>query len=302
MRSPVIAFSLFAAAAVSPILVSAAPPSHNLDKSLVHTTTEAADTRHQIRSPSVERIGNVAGKAANGQLPDGSDFAPPNSSQDNEKQSTPVDRTAAMRKAKQSKRASDQSTAGGNAYSGAASDSSGGDIQNDSTRGGLTNDDGSNNAGGAGSSFSGFAFGGNGGGHGPGGNAYSGATGNSRGGNVINNSEGGAGGSDVENTTANTAGGGGLSESGTAVGGPAAGPRVPAGVQRRAGDSGTAGGNAYSGATSDVSGGSVVNSADDRGNINNDGGSRSPDCLAHIRLLTQRPRRHRWWRRYNVLG
>ena len=59
-------------------------------------------------------------------------------------------------------------------------------------------------AGGAGSSFSGFAFGGNGQGHGPGGNAYTGATGASRGGNVINSSEGGNGanGNDIDNTTA----------------------------------------------------------------------------------------------------
>ena len=59
-------------------------------------------------------------------------------------------------------------------------------------------------AGGAGSSFSGFAFGGNGQGHGPGGNAYTGATGASRGGNVINSSEG-AGDNDadaIDNTTA----------------------------------------------------------------------------------------------------
>ena len=59
-------------------------------------------------------------------------------------------------------------------------------------------------AGGAGSSFSGFAFGGNGMGHGPGGNAYSGATGASRGGNVINSSED-AGNNDadaIDNTTA----------------------------------------------------------------------------------------------------
>ena len=59
-------------------------------------------------------------------------------------------------------------------------------------------------AGGAGSSFSGFAFGGNGQGHGPGGNAYTGATGASRGGNVINTSEG-TGNNDgdaIDNTTA----------------------------------------------------------------------------------------------------
>ena len=41
------------------------------------------------------------------------------------------------------KRSYDYGTAGGNAYSGAASDSSGGDVQNESTDGTLTNDDGS---------------------------------------------------------------------------------------------------------------------------------------------------------------
>ena len=65
-----------------------------------------------------------------------------------------------------------------------------------------------------------------------------------------------------------TGGTGGLSESGTAVGG---GANRPANVitgnnqRKRASDSGTAGGNAYSGATSDASGGVVANDAGDQG-------------------------------------
>ena len=55
----------------------------------------------------------------------------------------------------------------------------------------------------AGTSTTGDAVGGQGNNKGPGGNAYSGATGASRGGNVVNTSEGGgAGGSDIDNTTA----------------------------------------------------------------------------------------------------
>ena len=80
------------------------------------------------------------------------------------------------------------------------------------------------------------------------------------------------------------AGGGGFSESGTAEGGDANGNQIPSNIQgralqRRAGDAGTAGGNAYSGATSDVSGGSVANQADDNGTITNGGGSKSGHCM-----------------------
>lgn len=77
------------------------------------------------------------------------------------------------------------------------------------------------------------------------------------------------------------AGGGGFSESGTARGGNAAGAiGTPPTLDRRAGDAGTAGGNAYSGATQDVSGGSIVNEADDQdGSIENTGGSKSSHTL-----------------------
>ncbi|KAI0828362.1 hypothetical protein BC628DRAFT_116000 [Trametes gibbosa] len=232
MRSPVIAFSLLAAA-VSPALVSGAPTSPQLENAIAHPEN-AAHVVHGIRSFSAitgeieHAVGGSPAAAA----------APPAHSDD------PVHRTQAMRLAKAQaesgqgpikaaampaaatpkvKRAGDQGTAGGNAYSGAASDSSGGDVENDASGGTLTNADGSNPAGGAGSSFSGFSKGGNGNGHGPGGNAYTGATGASRGGNVYNTVEGdpAAGEEDVamDNTTANNAGGGGFSESGTAEGG-----------------------------------------------------------------------------------
>ncbi|KAH9922002.1 uncharacterized protein BXZ73DRAFT_79799 [Epithele typhae] len=57
MRSPVIAFSLIAAAAVSPSLVSGAPTSPQLDQAL--RQTEAAAKTHQIRGLP-EPIGTVA--------------------------------------------------------------------------------------------------------------------------------------------------------------------------------------------------------------------------------------------------
>ena len=68
-----------------------------------------------------------------------------------------------------------------------------------------------------------------------------------------------------------TAGTGGLSESGTAVGGDANRPAafVQNNMQKRASDSGTAGGNAYSGATSNASGGVLANDAGDQGTVDN---------------------------------
>ena len=67
----------------------------------------------------------------------------------------------------------------------------------------------------AGDTYSGFATGGDGDGFGPGGNAYSGATGSAVGGSVI--SSGGT----VDNTDAVTGGAGGVSQSGDAEGGDA---------------------------------------------------------------------------------
>ncbi|KAI0670167.1 hypothetical protein C8Q78DRAFT_1080061 [Trametes maxima] len=289
MRSPVIAFSIIAAA-VSPTLVSGAPASSpQFDNALAQTEAVAHHIRQfsgaaERRSSSTPVPVDTVAKVVSGLAAAGP--AGPQSTATSKKieQDDPVSRTQAMRQAKAeqgapkttlpSKRASDQYTAGGNSYSGAAADSSGGDLANESDRGAATNGDGSNQGGNAGSSFSGFSFGGSGNGHGPGGNAYSGATGASRGGNVVNTSEDSTGDGDaIENTTANTAGNGGFSESGSSEGGDARGPTVPSDIQRRASDSGTAGGNAYSGATSDVSGGTVANVADDEGTISNGGGN-----------------------------
>ncbi|KAI0336096.1 hypothetical protein GY45DRAFT_578591 [Cubamyces sp. BRFM 1775] len=158
MRSPVIAFSLLAAA-VSPTLVSGAPASPKLDNAIAHT--EAAATQaHQIRAvpagpPSA--LGDVPISIPG--FPSASAPATPSAPSGN-----PVDRTKAMKAAKQQanqqdapvkapampavaakkgKRAGDNGTAGGNAYSGAASDSSGGDVVNEADRGEVTNADGS---------------------------------------------------------------------------------------------------------------------------------------------------------------
>lgn len=84
------------------------------------------------------------------------------------------------------------------------------------------------------------------------------------------------------------------------MGGNAAGPRVPSGLERRASDSGSAGGNAYSGATSDVSGGSVVNEADDQGTVTNNGGSKS-NVFSFSQLDSEPLCRHCWCGWYNVL-
>ena len=45
--------------------------------------------------------------------------------------------------------------------------------------------------------------------------------------------------------------------------------------RKRAGDIDTAGGNAYTGDTSDADGGNIINEADSGGEVNNDGGSKS---------------------------
>ena len=155
MRSPVIAFSLLAAVAVSPTLVSGAPASSpKLDNALARTENFNAEnlTSNHVRREVPDLV------PVTGNLP----IKPPtqDTSTNGRHDEDPVARTAAMRKAKaqtnqpsvkaatpaaakMAKRAQDQYTAGGNAYSGAASDSSGGDVQNESTDGTLTNDDGS---------------------------------------------------------------------------------------------------------------------------------------------------------------
>ncbi|CAL1696572.1 unnamed protein product [Somion occarium] len=110
------------------------------------------------------------------------------------------------------KRASDDQTAGGNAYTGSSGNVSSGDIYNiagpDST---ITNND---NVGIAGQSLTGNARGGEGKGRGPGGNAYTGDAGDANGGSVHNDA------GVVENMgDSNNAGQGGVSQSGIATGG-----------------------------------------------------------------------------------
>lgn len=153
MRSPVIAFSLLAAA-VSPSLVSGAPASPKLDNALAQTENAASMT-HAIRD--VPGVGPVLTGLASGVTPHKAAAVQPTDD--------PVHRTQAMKLAKaqpqqgsgpvkaaaipaaapkaKAKRSGDNNTAGGNAYSGAAQDSSGGDVVNDAQEGTITNADGS---------------------------------------------------------------------------------------------------------------------------------------------------------------
>ncbi|EMD41653.1 hypothetical protein CERSUDRAFT_90222 [Gelatoporia subvermispora B] len=127
--------------------------------------------------------------------------------------------SAAATQAK-TRRAQDFGTAGGNAYTGSTSSVSGGSVVNiapdDAT---ISNDAGSNQAASAGTTESGIATGGNGDGFGPGGNAYSGSSGNARGGTVLNKAGtvDNAGAGDGPDT--NIAGSGGTSITGDAFGG-----------------------------------------------------------------------------------
>ena len=256
MRSPVIAFSLLAAAAVSPALVAGAPASPKLENAIAQT--EAAANTHQIRAaPDLPGPLSSLSKALGGAPP-----APPASDVEVDNGVEPSKRTEALRQAATSskdgddqpkldavntpqfdsvngpqsdavnapqmdavdgpqmdavdgpqmggaqhmKRAGNQDTAGGNSFSGAAGSTSGGSVYNEADRGPITNDDNgksfrtlfaspfsllytdpaTNDARIGGNSYSGFSYGGSGKGRGPGGNAYSGATGTSNGGSVYN--------------------------------------------------------------------------------------------------------------------
>ncbi|KAI0803088.1 hypothetical protein BC629DRAFT_95384 [Irpex lacteus] len=247
MRSPVIAFGIFAAAAVSPTLVSAAPA-----------------------SPRINEVSSVPHVAA----ADVSGLHPPHSRRDPQLPSLPLDESGShaahntqhssskkhKSKTHHPKRALDGNTAGGNAYSGGTSDATGGTIVNEGEDGDgdtITNDT-ANAAGTAGESISGDAEGGRGRGFGPGGNAYSGAAGRASGGNAVND------GGDIANTAGSNVGGdGNASESGDAVGGNA--------VTKRAYDAYTAGGNAYTGTSGDTSSGNIINEADSDATITNTG-------------------------------
>ncbi len=86
------------------------------------------------------------------------------------------------------KRTDDNSTLGGNAYTGNSGDVDGGDVVNQGDNYGMPTmlNMNSNNAGSGGNSVAGCANGGHGNGRGSGGNAYSGSSGNAQGGSVFN--------------------------------------------------------------------------------------------------------------------
>ncbi|CCM01640.1 uncharacterized protein FIBRA_03701 [Fibroporia radiculosa] len=315
MRSPVIAFSILAAAAVSPSLVAGAPTSPNPDTGVVHSPRMLAPS--SIGRFAAGHGGNggggsggggnnggpgdvVSGALAGGNVPGvpgvpgvpetiaktagtatGASADKNNAAQLNTQKPSLQSHRAAEQQlhnpspptigdvGSHSKRASDQYTAGGNSYTGATSSTSGGNAiavshgnTGDPAVDGITNED-DVTGGAAGDSFSGFSYGGDGGGHGPGGNAYSGAVASSYGGDVINDSDDG-----IDNEGDNLGGAGGFDESGDSVGGDAHGftiDNVRPNVHRRAGDQGTAGGNAYTGASGNVDGGDIINhsNADD---------------------------------------
>ncbi|KAI0706080.1 hypothetical protein BC835DRAFT_1409712 [Cytidiella melzeri] len=238
MRSPVIAFGIFAAAAVSPSLVSAAPTSPRINEvsSVPHVATADASAIHQ---PHVPREADLPVL--------------------DESHNTHHAATKKHKSKSHHKRALDGNTAGGNAFSGGTSDATGGTVVNEGSdeNGDTITNDTANGAGTAGESISGDAEGGRGRGFGPGGNAYSGASGRASGGNAIND------GGDIANEGGSNVGGdGNASESGDAQGGNAV---------KRAYDAYTAGGNAYTGSSGDASSGSVINEADDEATVTNTG-------------------------------
>ncbi|KAH9937433.1 uncharacterized protein B0H18DRAFT_950292 [Fomitopsis serialis] len=315
MRSPVIAFSILAAA-VSPSLVAGAPTSPNPNSAAAHSPRQFSGAMNHLGAtdglplqppagvPAVPATPGQASKALtapsllSGIFGGGQDTG----SNSNNKPDPTTHRQAEQQQHNPSsssldaytshaRRASDQNTAGGNGYTGATSDTSGGSVVSVSHGGDefegeggegegedtLTND--GNTGGAAGEGFSGFSYGGDGDGKGAGGNAYSGAVGPSEGGDVVSASDHG-----IDNTAANAGGVGGFDESGDAQGGDAAGNIVD-GVntenytrRKRAQDSGTAGGNAYTGASSDVDGGNVINHSDEEGETFNDAAQTGGDA------------------------
>ncbi|PSR71329.1 hypothetical protein PHLCEN_2v12843 [Hermanssonia centrifuga] len=266
MRSPVIAFGIFAAAAVSPSLVSAAPTSPNVPN--VGDGVMGAPLNPLLTRVHAPTAGSVARRSQ-----DHSGIPVPENAQ-------ALDSSQKKSKHHHSKRAYDAGTGGGNAYTGGSSDASGGTVVNETDNGDeeLTNDT-ANTAGGAGDSETGDARGGRGRGRGPGGNGYTGEAGRAQGGSVVN--EGGA----VDNTAASNIGGdGAASESGNAFGGDAVKKRAmnvegrttdvkerAIGVKKRATDDRTGGGNAYTGNSGDTGSGNIINSADDESTITNTG-------------------------------
>lgn len=103
---------------------------------------------------------------------------------------------------------------------------------------------------------------------------------------------------------ADVGGAGGYDQSGDAIGGDAAGNTV-GGVdtsryttrRKRAQDSGTAGGNAYTGASSNVDGGHAINHSDNEGTVTNGAARKSSHLDCRTSALTMRYRdRWSWWR------
>lgn len=203
MRSPVIAFSIFAAATVGPSVVSGAPAPNKPAAGIPATGSPFG---------ALLPVPNVPLSAARRAFQDPTD-APTRPSPDGLEGYQAKDKS--HEKSKHHRRALDSQTGGGNAYTGNTSDTSGGTIvnegDNDET---LTNDTASEScffiiivskltnvsdaAGEAGASESGDAEGGDGRGRAPGGNAYTGSTGRASGGNVINKS------GSIDNTAASS--------------------------------------------------------------------------------------------------
>lgn len=207
MRSPVIAFSIFAAATVGPSVVSGAPAPKPPG------AAAAAPGAGLVTGLLPGSGGNFgSGVPLPRAFQDPTD-APTRPSPDGLEGYQAKDKS--HEKSKHHRRALDSQTGGGNAYTGNTSDTSGGTIvnegDNDET---LTNDTASESrffiiivskltnvsdaAGEAGASESGDAEGGDGRGRAPGGNAYTGSTGRASGGNVINES------GSIDNTAASS--------------------------------------------------------------------------------------------------
>ncbi|EED82890.1 predicted protein [Postia placenta Mad-698-R] len=213
MRSPVIAFTLFAAAAVSPSLIAAAPTSPNPGSSVRNSPRQVpplsglstTQMKHlsddgPLPLPNLpadidnKNSGDSGNQNKGGQTPDGRRAA-------EQQLHNPASASLDDYYSGHDKRASDEYSAGGNSYTGAAGDTSGGSAASASHGAGFNGEDGEgdgepgvdnvgNVAGGnGGDGFSGFSYGGDGDGKGAGGNSYSGAVGPSEGGDVVAASE-----------------------------------------------------------------------------------------------------------------
>lgn len=123
MRSPVIAFGLFAAAAVSPSLVSGAPTSPNVGG--LATPHVAAADAVPVHAPRVTRETEIPilDDAHKGNRASGHSSGHASSHASSKKHKNKTNSNV--------KRALDGNTAGGNAFSGTTSDATGGSIDNE---------------------------------------------------------------------------------------------------------------------------------------------------------------------------